>query len=39
MSLKLRWETEFKKTELGFEIPLEWKGLKIEKAGEVVIIK
>lgn len=34
--LKFRWETEIKKTEVGFEIPSEWEEKRIGDIGDVI---
>ena len=34
MTLKFKWETEFKETEIG-EIPKDWEVRKIKEIGEV----
>ena len=34
MTLKFKWETEFKETEIG-EIPRDWEVRKIKEIGEV----
>jgi len=35
MTLKFKWETEFKQTEIG-EVPREWEVQKIKEVGEIV---
>jgi len=35
MTLKFRWETEFKQTELGYNIPLDWEEKRVGKIIEL----